>query len=241
MNTSIIIWNVNGLGDPWKRGRVKRLIGRQNPKIVGLIETKWDHCSDSLVCSVSGSRDYGWVAKGAVRSSGGIVVFWNKSFFRMVSTREGYFFLEIEFRDVVSLKAWHLIVVYGPQDRSDKLVFISELNELCSLLTSPVCLAGDFNLVRSHDDYLGSRRSAKLMEEFNSFIDVNALLELPLGGSSFTWHHRPGSNSFSRIDRVLVLPEFDSFYQDVALSALERVESDHNPLLIRWGGEQKDP
>ncbi|CAL1353209.1 unnamed protein product [Linum trigynum] len=156
MSSSLIIWNVRGLGNPEKRGRIKHLIRRQSPKIVGLIETKWEVYSDSLVSSVSGRRDFGWIAKDVVRSSGGIVVSWDKVYFSLLSSREGSSYLDLYLWDILKRKAWHLIVVYDPQGRSEKLLFINELNELCSLLTSPACFAGDFNLVRSHEDYQGS-------------------------------------------------------------------------------------
>ncbi|CAL1412715.1 unnamed protein product [Linum trigynum] len=239
MDTSIAIWNVRGIGDREKRSRFKRLIRRYNPKIVGLVETKLSNCDDRIIGSLYSRREFEWVAKNAVRSSGGIAVFWDKLFYTKLSSSEGNHFIVVELFEICSSKVWHFVVVYGPQERIDKLAFLSELQNYCSQQSGPICIADEFNMVRNHDDYQGSRRSSELMFEFNSFIDNNGLLELPLGGSRFTWSHGVNRDSRSRIDRVLISQEFDVYYSDRTLTALERVESVHNLLVLKWGQDRR--
>ncbi|CAL1371676.1 unnamed protein product [Linum trigynum] len=235
MESAAIVWNVRGLGNRDKRARVKRLIGSRKPKIVGLVETKWDSCDDSKIRSIGGSTDLGWIAKNAAGSAGGIAVYWDKLFYNTLSSREGRHFLEVEFQEKVSQKIWHLVVVYGPQDREDKIDFLNEIRALCHQCQAPMCIAGDFNLVRSHDEYRGARRNHNLMEEFNSVIDECGLMELPLGDSSFTWCKGGDNNCLSRIDRVFVSVNFDILFPDCSLVAMDRIESDHSQLLIKWG------
>ncbi|CAL1385774.1 unnamed protein product [Linum trigynum] len=239
MGTSVIVWNVRGLCDPEKRGRIKRLIGRKKPAVVGLTETKWRQCTNDLVTSVSGNRDTGWIAKDSDGSSGGIVVFWDKSRFQVCSSFVGRFFVGIELKQNSGLGSWFLAVVYGPQERAEKLAFLEDLNNFCQQVCVPICIAGDFNLVRSHDDYMGSRRGDELMNEFNTLINSLALLELPLGGSNSTWSRGGIDPVMSRIDRAFVSTDFDTLFPDCTLSALERVESDHNPLWIKWGDDRR--
>ncbi|CAI0417866.1 unnamed protein product [Linum tenue] len=239
MNPSLIVWNVRGLGDFGKRGRVKRLLARRKASIVGLVETKWNQCSDELIAGVSGSRDSGWAAVNAVCNAGGIAIYWDKNCFRSVSSRVGAYYLQVDFQEECSQKLWSLAVVYGPQDREEKLAFIREIDDLCSGTEIPLCIAGDFNLVRSHEDYRGARRNTTLMDEFNECININGLLEIPLSGSLFTWCRGDGSDSFSRIDRAFINQGFDQLYQNCSMMALERVESDHNPLLIKLGAQDR--
>ncbi|CAL1355157.1 unnamed protein product [Linum trigynum] len=78
------------------------------------------------------------------------------------------------------------------------------------------------------------------MNSFNSFIEDNDLLDLPISGCRFTWSLGANSNSQSRIDRILISPSFDTLYPDCRLLGLEKVESDHSPLLLlQWGGNKK--
>ncbi|CAL1356267.1 unnamed protein product [Linum trigynum] len=220
MEASIIVWNVRGLGEGSKRGRIKRIINMRKPKVVGLIETKWDQCD---------------IAKNANNSSGGIAIYWDQNHFRATNSSTGTYFLAVDLVDIKSNKDWTLVVVYGPQNRIDKLAFLDKLNNPCQQTTSPACIMGDFNMVHSHDDYKGAQRDVCIMAAFNNFVDSNGLLEMPLGGSRFTWSRGGSSECFSRIDCAFISADFESIYPDCYLIALERIESDHNPLMLNWG------
>lgn len=58
---------------------------------------------------------------------------------------------------------------------------------MSGLLEGPQCIEGDLNVVcfvwesREHNDM------SNYMEEFLTFIDDNALVDIPLVGSRFTW------------------------------------------------------
>ncbi|CAL1355599.1 unnamed protein product [Linum trigynum] len=171
MVSSIFIWNVRGLGTEEKRDRIKYIVGRKNPKIVALIETKWSTCSIEQISSISGSRDVGWKAKDASGSSGGIAIYRDKNLYREVTNFIGSHFIAIEFEDIPGSKYWTLVVVYGPQNRTEKLRFMSEIEAFYRQLQNPFCLAGDFNLIRSHEDYIGADRNSDLMNKFNETID----------------------------------------------------------------------
>jgi len=60
--------------------------------------------------------------------------------------------------------------------------------------------------VRSRSERKGIKGRGKQTSEltaFNSFIDSNFLLDIPLVGKKFTWF-KPNETTNSRIDRVLV-------------------------------------
>ncbi|XP_057447160.1 uncharacterized protein LOC130738983 [Lotus japonicus] len=77
------------------------------------------------------------------------------------------------------------------------------------------------------------------MEDFNSFIEEAELIDLPLLRRKFTWM-RPGGQSMSRIDRVLISARWYDCWPGSKLEALNRDVSDHCPILLRssiinWG------
>ncbi|GJT38939.1 reverse transcriptase domain, reverse transcriptase zinc-binding domain protein [Tanacetum coccineum] len=48
------------------------------------------------------------------------------------------------------------------------------------------CIFGDFNVVRRFDDRMNSQVNVKEMDEFNEFINVTRLIEIPMGGRKST-------------------------------------------------------
>ncbi|GJV49452.1 RNA-directed DNA polymerase, eukaryota [Tanacetum coccineum] len=62
-----------------------------------------------------------------------------------------------------------------------------ELSLLVIVFVLKVVLMGDFNEVRSSAERFGSTFHALNAVEFNAFISNNQLVDVPLGGYSFTW------------------------------------------------------
>ncbi|CAL1352801.1 unnamed protein product [Linum trigynum] len=192
-----------------------------------------------LISSISGRRNSEWAAKDAIETCGGIAIFWDKGIFSLVDKWEGKFSLAVKLQRVGQQETFAILGVYGPQDKENKLAFLEELRMVCEGCLDPLCIIGDFNLVRCEDDYRGLPRDRELMEKFNELISKQNLIDLPLKGSLFTWSRGGSNGSLSRIDRALVNPWFDSCFAPESVLALDRVESDHNPLLLRWGSEEK--
>ena len=46
--------------------------------------------------------------------------------------------------------SWHLVVVYGTAYAEFKLHFLAELHDVMEHASLPICVCGDFNLVRDH-------------------------------------------------------------------------------------------
>ncbi|GAU21022.1 hypothetical protein TSUD_132340 [Trifolium subterraneum] len=104
------------------------------------------------------------------------------------------------------------------------------------------CVLGDFNAIRSNDERKSNRSSAPSSVEFvdfNSFIDDNSLVDLPLCGRKFTWCKGDGL-SMSRIDRFLLTEEWFLSLSNCLQAALPRTLSDHCPISLyidshNWG------
>lgn len=104
-----------------------------------------------------------------------------------------------------------------------------------------MCVCGDFNAVRNMDE----RRSVRGVHAsndhiaFNSFVEDNVLVDLPLFGRNFTWFKGDGC-SMSRLDRFLLSEEWCLQWPNCIQTALLRGISDHCPLVLsvdeeNWG------
>ncbi|GFZ14802.1 hypothetical protein Acr_24g0009920 [Actinidia rufa] len=76
------------------------------------------------------------------------------------------------------------------------------------------------------------------MRDFSDYIMEEELIDLPLEGDLFTWSN--GSAS-SRLDRFLVLPEWEGDHLDVKQYCLPRIVSDHKPMILAGGGMHRGP
>ncbi|GJY59135.1 RNA-directed DNA polymerase, eukaryota [Tanacetum coccineum] len=91
---------------------------------------------------------------------------------------------------------------------------------------------GDFNEVRSEAERFGSIFNAQGAHSFNNFISLAGLVDLPLGGYSFTWSHKT-ANKMSKIDRFLISEGMLETFQHLSAVCLDRHLSDHRPILMR--------
>ncbi|GKE98012.1 RNA-directed DNA polymerase, eukaryota, reverse transcriptase zinc-binding domain protein [Tanacetum coccineum] len=81
------------------------------------------------------------------------------------------------------------------------------------------------NAVRNKQERVGSIFNNIEADYFNSFIDATGLVDLPNGGRCFTWMNKAG-------DRFLILEDVIDLLADIRITALDRIWSDHNPILL---------
>ena len=93
---------------------------------------------------------------------------------------------------------------------------------------------GDFNAVRCSSERAGSTFSAREAACFNDFIASSGLHDLKIGGRKFTWFNKKGTK-MSKLDRYLVSNNFFDVWPNTSVTALNRVISYHNPLLLKAG------
>ena len=98
----------------------------------------------------------------------------------------------------------------------------------------PWVLAGDFNTPLFPGDKKGGNISfSESMQDFQNFVNSNALMDIHLRRFSYTWSNRRLGDGHIQIclDRVLISQESLSSFGDSSLSALPKIGSDHNPLV----------
>ncbi|GJW82297.1 RNA-directed DNA polymerase, eukaryota, reverse transcriptase zinc-binding domain protein [Tanacetum coccineum] len=68
-------------------------------------------------------------------------------------------------------------------------------------------------------------------DNFNSFIENSDLIDFPLGGRLFTWMNKTGTK-LNKLDRFLISKEAAEALPDVYVTAIDRLWSDHNHILL---------
>ncbi|XP_059633982.1 uncharacterized protein LOC132276536 [Cornus florida] len=74
------------------------------------------------------------------------------------------------------------------------------------------------------------------MDQFFDFIDEHLLIDLPMEGATYTWSSGGDPVTLSRLDRFLISGEWEEKFPDVVQAVLERITSDHVPLVLDCGG-----
>nr|GEX12743.1 RNA-directed DNA polymerase, eukaryota, reverse transcriptase zinc-binding domain protein [Tanacetum cinerariifolium] len=81
---------------------------------------------------------------------------------------------------------------------------------------------GDMNVVRNEQERYGSSFNSIEADHFNAFIESTGLIDLPIGGRSFTWMNKAGTK-LSKLDRFLLSEDVTNLLPDIRITALDRL------------------
>ena len=136
-----------------------------------------------------------------------------------------------------------VINIYAPCDMVGKRQLWQELSRR-KLHSQDICwcLIGDFNCIRHPLERMGSNRGnseSNIMSDFNDWLAVMEVEDIPSVGKQFTWV-RPNGSCKSKLDRAVVSDGWLSKWPDSSQHNLERNYSDHCPILMKsksidWG------
>ncbi|GJV55336.1 RNA-directed DNA polymerase, eukaryota [Tanacetum coccineum] len=179
-----------------------------------------------------GNFGFDYVHSDSVGNSGGILCIWDVNSFVMHSRTVSDSF-------VINRGVWLktgddflIISVYAPHDMKDKILLWDYLLHVTQQWNGKVIIMGDFNEVRVKSDRFGSVFHAHGANLFNSFITNAGLIEVPLGGSTFTWCHK-SATKMSKLDRFLISENLQNNCPNITAITLDRFLSDHRPILLR--------
>ena len=79
------------------------------------------------------------------------------------------------------------------------------------------------------------------MRRFVVVLDDLGVRDLPLQEGPFTWSGGSNGHVTSRIDRFLVLRDWESYFSRVTQSTLPKPVSNHFPILLDGGGIKSSP
>jgi endonuclease/exonuclease/phosphatase family metal-dependent hydrolase len=117
----------------------------------------------------------------------------------------------------------------------DRCQLWDELAGLLSWWDLPLCIRGDFNVIRFPSQRFGGRHISAAIMEFSDFIFERGLMDLPLAGGLRTWSN---TQSWSRIDRFLVSPGWEVRHPEALQKRLICLCSDHFPIVLACGGNK---
>ncbi|PWA70897.1 RNA-directed DNA polymerase, eukaryota, Reverse transcriptase zinc-binding domain protein [Artemisia annua] len=224
---------INGIGSKKRKKRVwiKELCFKHNIHILGVQETKMTKLELFQLKSMWGNFKFDYACSMARGRSGGLVTMWDPSVFVKNRIWCSDNFIIVEGKWMNSVDDYYIINVYGPQHQPEKTNLWEFLRSFIQNHVGNTILFGDLNEVRYESERFGSYFSRSDAAVFNSFIHDVGLIDLPMGGRMYTWMNKAGSK-LSKIDRFLISDGVLSSHSDMQVTVLDKVWSDHNPILL---------
>ncbi|GJY13410.1 RNA-directed DNA polymerase, eukaryota [Tanacetum coccineum] len=124
-----------------------------------------------------------------------------------------------------------IIFVYAPQELTEKREIWGYLHSLINRWDGKVMILGDFNEVWSEQERFGSSFNSRGANAFNNFIATSGLIDLPLGGYSYTWAHKSASK-MSKQNQFLISEGLMVLFPHLSGLCLDRKLSDHRPIIM---------
>jgi hypothetical protein len=227
-----LFWNIRGLGLPRRIPALVSKIRCNHVDFLGLLETKKDSFSDGFLRSLTSNIPFVWHLLPAVGSARGILVGANSE---KSTITEGYtlkFSISVFIQEKLSGFSWKLIVIYGSLYEERKQEFIDGLHHIMNSWQGHILLGGDFNLVRKAGDKSNGIINNKWVDAFNDWVSSWGLVELDPNNRLYTWTNNQETPILARIDRIFASTDWDANFPLTRVKALERLPSDHNPLLL---------
>ncbi|GJQ92236.1 RNA-directed DNA polymerase, eukaryota [Tanacetum coccineum] len=214
-----------------KNGWINRLCLLHKLNFIALQETKMESIDTISIKSIWGNYSFDHVVSSSVGNSGGILCIWDPSMFTKDHVSALDYFLAIMGTWAPSSTKLLVILVYAPRELSEKRELWSYLSIMIDRWKGEVIILGDFNEVRTEHEKFGSSFNVHGANFFNNFISTTGLIDLPLGGYSYTWSHKSASK-MSKLDRFLISKGLLMLFPHLSGLCLDRHLSDHRPIIM---------
>ena len=233
----VLSWNVRGLNAKIKRSALRKIISHHNPHFIFVQETKLENFTPKYIKSIWNLDDIGWIHSPSDGNSGGLLTMWRNDYFTLESSRIDRNWIAIMGSFPSLSFVGCLVNVYNPCDIGARSDCWTALSNLWTESQSPSLYLGDFNEVLAPNER-GSQIISNLgVSDFQNFIQRIHLTEIQARNGWFTWFR---GQAKSKLDRLLVNPEWISIFPSLQVSLLRRGISDHCPILVSsteqdWG------
>ena len=148
----------------------------------------------------------------------------------------GHFSVSCKFKNVGDQFEWAFTGVYGPNLNNRRRLMWEELTGLISWWDLPWCIGGDFNIIRFPSERLGAASFSRAMYGFSDFVSLHGLMDIQMEGGLYSWSN---SSFASRLDWFLFSPLLANHFSLFTQKRLPRVLSDHFPILLEGGCQQR--
>ncbi|GJV54846.1 RNA-directed DNA polymerase, eukaryota, partial [Tanacetum coccineum] len=195
-------------------------------------ETKSEALDPWCIKKCWGNFTFEFVHSDVVGQSGGILCVGDPNMFKKITSTKSDYFVMIRGVWIPSGKELLIISIYAPHDLREKRSLWEYLGQFICNWDGDVITMGDFNEVRDSSERFGSVFHQQGARHFNDFISKAGLVEIPLGGCSFTWCHK-STSKMSKLDRFLISDNLSRSCATLTAISLDRFLSDHRPILLR--------
>jgi hypothetical protein len=199
-----IFWNSRGLSDLAKTRFLRETSIEHDLAFIALLETGKHDFSQRSLNNFSGGKNFVWHWTAPRGRSGGILMGVNMDLLDVGSVEDGDFFVKFRVRDRKGYFKWVLVAVYDAAQLEFKESFLTELVQACRGECLPLCIGGDFNIIRNTSEKNNDRFDERWPFLFNAVIDSLDLCEIEMSGRRFTWANSRRVPTYERLDRVLI-------------------------------------
>ncbi|KAL9679888.1 hypothetical protein QQ045_017759 [Rhodiola kirilowii] len=235
---SFLCWNARGVGNKSTTSHLKALCVLHKPSIIAILEPKISYDRLPAICSEIGMDNF---------MHGG-----DLNDHKWICWREG-----VDIQDPVwtsqqvssrihctsSNKQLHLTFVYADYDDVVQEQLWEDLIAASDNINAPWIVTGDFNTISSWEEKQGGNHSDDgPLIAFNEFQLQACLSDCGFKGPPFTWsNNQSGSGRiWERLDRSLVNGLAMAEFPTLQVSHLERIFSDHCPILVELAAAQQN-
>ncbi|PWA76165.1 RNA-directed DNA polymerase, eukaryota [Artemisia annua] len=223
--------NMRGTKKRKKRVSIKELCYKNNIEFLGVQESKMTRLELFRIKSMWGNYEFDYACSLSRGRSGGLISVWDPNVFVKNQIWCDDWYVIVQGKWVNSDEVFYMINIYGPQEPNAKSSLWNRILEFIGNHEGHFVIFGDMNEVRDESERYGTIFSRLEAQIFNSFIDDASLVDLPLGGRTYTWMNKAGTK-MSKLDRFLVSTSMIDTHPDLKVTALPRGWSDHIPLML---------
>ncbi|CAN1186746.1 hypothetical protein LINPERHAP2_LOCUS38302 [Linum perenne] len=202
-------------------------IARHKPQLVAILEPRISGQVGSTVRSKMGFQFSSIVeARGF---GGGIWLLWNDTSINVDVLHSSSQFLHMKIRNDSGGSCLATIVYAAPSLQSRRLLWW-DIKQLAVSISEPWIILGDFNaMIEASKKSGGARFNHIQAREFRSCIHECSLFDTGFTGPKFTWFR---GKLKEWLDRALCNAGWLNSFQDAKTFHLERIKSDHRPILV---------
>lgn len=223
-----VFWNCRGAGKKRFPGLVRDYVRMYHLNFVAILEPRISGSqADHVVHRIGLGGSIRVEARGF---SGGIWCLWNPAAINISVLAREEFCIHLKVNPSTP-KEWILTVVYASPQANNRPRLWERLVAFHSSISSPWCLAGDFNsILFEHEKRGGAPFNHQSCQPFQDFISSCNLLDLGFKGPPFTWKR---GDLCQRLDRGLSNMAWRDLYPSSQLIHLPIPSSDHCALWLR--------
>ncbi|XP_056687902.1 uncharacterized protein [Spinacia oleracea] len=227
----ILCWNVRGINSTQKQNEVRKFVQRHDVGLVGLLEHKVKLAKlGKLYQNIF--MNWCFTSNASFHNGGRIVVAWKLNSFTVNIVAVTSQLIHCHVNPVSGMTSFFCTFFYAFNDSSQRKELWKTLMDVNT--RDPWLLGGDFNCVMGVKERIGDPvRHAEILD-INACMHGCSMEDIKSVGSLYTWNNKQygAARVFSKLDRVLSNPAWQSAYCSAEACFLTEGEFDNSPGLI---------